>query len=139
MMKAVLIRMRQLSNHLQTCGRFILIDEDGDVVFQCVSLELPWNGNKRNTSCIPAGNYSVVKSKSKHFGADTFHVNSVPGRTGILIHPGNYTSNTEGCILLGEKFSDINNDEITDVTNSKNTIYQLKQLAENFELTILQI
>ena len=137
-MKAVLIRLRQLSNHLQTCGRFILLNDDGDVVFQCVSLELPWVGNRRNVSCIPAGNYSVTKSRSQHFGENTFHVNSVSGRSDILIHPGNFTSDIEGCILLGERFSDINNDTITDVTDSRKTINTVKKLADNFELTIIQ-
>lgn len=138
-MKAVLIRLRQLSNHLQTCGRFILLNEDGDVIFKCVSLELPWVGNRRNVSCIPAGNYSVTKARSPHFGENTFHVNSVPGRSDILIHPGNFTSDIEGCILLGERFSDINNDEITDVTNSRDTIKAVKKLADDLELTIIQI
>jgi hypothetical protein len=81
----------------------------------------------------------VTKVDSPKFGKGTFGVNSVPGRSNILVHTGNYTSDIEGCILLGERFSDINNDLITDVTNSRVTLNALKKLAENFELTIMQI
>ena len=31
-------------------------------------------------------------------------VSNVPGRSSILIHAGNWDHNTQGCILLGEKF-----------------------------------
>lgn len=138
-MKAVLVRLMQLSNHLQTCGRFLLINENGDVVYQAASLELPWNGNRRQVSCIPAGSYSVSKTDSPKFGPGTLSVNRVPGRSHILIHSGNYTRDIEGCILLGEKFADIDNDRITDVTNSRVAINALKKLADSFELTIISV
>lgn len=138
-MKAVLVRMKGLSNHLQTCGRFLLLNDNGDVVYQAAALELPWNGNRRNVSCIPAGSYLVSKTDSPKFGKGTFAVHQVKNRAGILIHPGNFTRDIEGCILLGEKFSDIDNDEITDVTASRVTVSRLKKLADNFELTIIQI
>jgi len=138
-MKAVLVRMRQLSNHLQTCGRFLLLGESGDVIFQAASLELPWNGNQRQVSCIPTGSYLVSKTNSPKFGAGTFSVNRVPGRSNILIHPGNFTREIEGCILLGDRFADIDNDRITDVTNSRAAINLLKKLADTFEMTIICI
>lgn len=138
-MKAVLIRMKALSNHLQTCGRFILLNDDGDVVDQAASLELPWKANLRNISCITEGNYSVTKVNSPKFGPGTFSVNNVKGRSHILFHAGNYTRDIEGCILLGERFTDIDSDGITDVTNSSDTIERLKGLVEDFELSIIQI
>lgn len=138
-MKAVLVRMKSLSSHLQTCGRFILLNANADVVFSCASLELPWVGNLPKVSCIPAGNYTVSKTNSPKFGAGTFAVNKVPGRSHILIHHGNYTREIEGCILLGEKLADIDNDNITDVTNSRATVDKLKLLTDSFELTIIQI
>jgi hypothetical protein len=138
-MKAVLVRMKQLSNHLQTCGRFLLMNEDGDVVYQAASLELPWKANLRNISCIPAGSYSVTKVNSPKFGAGTFSVNNVKGRSNILIHPGNFTRDIGGCILLGDKFADLDNDGITDVPASRVTVSRLKKLADDFELTIIQI
>lgn len=138
-MKAVLIRMKQLSNHLQTCGRFILLDDNGDVVYQAASLELPWKANMRNISCIPQGDYSVSKVNSPKFGPGTFSVNNVKGRSNILIHAGNFTRDIEGCILLGERFTDIDSDGITDVTNSRNMVNRLKSIAGHFELKIIQI
>jgi len=138
-MKAVLIRMKQLSNHLQTCGRFILMDDNGDVVDQAAALELPWKDNMRNISCITKGNYSVTKVNSPKFGPGTFAVHHVKGRSNILIHPGNFTRDIEGCILLGERFTDIDGDGVTDVTNSAKTINRLKKLADDFELTVIEI
>ncbi|MBW6464835.1 MAG: hypothetical protein K0B84_11735 [Firmicutes bacterium] len=117
----------------------MLIKENGDVVYQAASLELPWNGNRRQVSCIPAGSYTVSKVFSPKFGAGTFSVNSVPGRSKILIHQGNYTREIEGCILLGEKFADIDNDKITDVTSSQAAVKALKKLVDNFELEIICI
>ncbi|MBN2814976.1 MAG: hypothetical protein JXQ80_12915 [Bacteroidales bacterium] len=138
-MKAVLVRLRQLSNHLQTCGRLILLDTDGDVVFQCAVLELPWKNNLPDVSCIPTGCYHVKKTNSPKFGPGTFELMGVPGRKSIRIHPGNFTSQIEGCLLPGEAFKDINSDSITDVVNSKATVEKLKKLTDSFELTIIQI
>lgn len=138
-MKAVIVRMKSLSNHLQTCGRFILLNENASVIFSCASLELPWQGNLPNVSCIPAGNYLVSKKHSPKFGVGTFSVNNVPGRNHILIHAGNYTRDIEGCILLGQKFADIDNDKITDITDSRITVDKLRKMTDNFELTIIQI
>jgi len=138
-MKAILIRLQEFTNHLQTCGRFILLDENGDVVFSSVTLELPWRANMRNLSCIPAGDYTVSKVNSPKFGPGTFQVNNVKGRSHILFHAGNFTRDIEGCILLGERFLDIDSDGITDVTNSRVTVNRLQHLADNFELKIIQV
>jgi hypothetical protein len=115
------------------------MDDNGSVVFQCTSLELPWRNNLPDISCIPTGLYYVKKTNSPKFGSDTFEVMAVPGRKYIRIHPGNFTRQIEGCILLGERFADIDNDDITDVTNSRVTVDKLKKLADSFELTIIQV
>lgn len=138
-MKAVLVRIRQLSNDKQTCGRFILMNDNGDVVMHCASLELPWANNLPGVSCIPNGTYYATKTNSPKFGPGTFELMAVHGRGYIRIHPGNFTRDIEGCILLGERFSDIDNDEITDVVNSRATVDKLKKLADNFDLTIIRI
>lgn len=78
--------------------------------FACRSLELPSKDNRPNLSCIPAGEYECQWIVSRRFGP-SYWVKDVPGRSGILIHPGNLAGDTElglkthsyGCILLGEK------------------------------------
>lgn len=68
-----------------------------------VTLEDPWNQNRRNISCIPPGNYVCQRVNSPKFG-DTFEVTKVPGRSHILFHKGNTEEDTHGCILVGEEF-----------------------------------
>lgn len=71
-------------------------------VYICDTLELPWKDNQRNISCVPEGLYDINYNKSPKHG-DSVHVKEVPGRAGILIHAGNTTKDTEGCILVGTK------------------------------------
>ena len=66
-----------------------------------------WAFNQRNASCIPQGRYLCQRVLSPKFG-DTFEVTGVPGRSAILFHKGNTTLDTEGCILLGETFTQLN-------------------------------
>lgn len=66
----------------------------------CHTLELPWIDNRKNWSCIPPGVYRLTKASSPRF-AKCFYVHDVPGRSGILIHPGNTVADIQGCILPG--------------------------------------
>jgi len=76
----------------------------------CATLELPYKDNRRNISCIPIGAYTMNRCRvspqygrdSSRFG-DTFCIESVPNRSKILIHAGNTTKDTRGCILVGER------------------------------------
>lgn len=101
------------------------------------SLELPFVGNQRNISCIPLGAYKVCLSHSPKFG-ECYRLQDVPGRDGILIHKGNYTKNTQGCILVGESWIDLNNDGKLDVANTCEATEELKELmGEEFILYIV--
>ena len=78
--------------------------------FAC--LERPWLGNQRKQSCIPEGVYRLRKRVSAVVTRSTggeysvgWEVTDVPGRDWIMIHPGNYTIDTDGCILPGRGFS----------------------------------
>lgn len=64
------------------------------------TLELPWKDNRQEVSCIPAGVYECAPYSSEKY-PDVYEVLNVPGRTAILIHVGNWTRNTLGCILPG--------------------------------------
>jgi hypothetical protein len=117
---------REPSNEKQTQG-ILQIMESGQVVFECKTLELPWKGNQRNISCIPTGNYTVEKRFTQERG-NHFHLLNVPGRSSILIHSGNYYSHTLGCILVGEKFSDLNKDGFVDIVSSRITLGKMNDI-----------
>jgi hypothetical protein len=66
-----------------------------------VTAEDDWLDNARGRSCIPAGDYVLERTIYYRHGYETFEVVGVPGRSRILIHPGNTEEDTEGCILVG--------------------------------------
>lgn len=75
---------------------------DGQKV--CYTLELPWIGNQRSISCIPEGDYQVVKRESPRFKAH-FELLDVPSRSHILIHPANNAKrDLKGCIAPVTQF-----------------------------------
>jgi hypothetical protein len=54
-------------------------------------------------TCIPAGRYEVRITHSPKFDRDLPLLLDVPGFEGIRIHPGNYPTDTEGCLLPGRE------------------------------------
>ncbi|SOC79812.1 hypothetical protein SAMN06296241_1349 [Salinimicrobium sediminis] len=128
---------RMTDDTKQTIGRMFVLDEEDFSTHDCPVLELPWKENKRRVSCIPVGKYQVIKHRSRTFG-NCFWVLDVPGRSEILIHKGNYHSNTLGCILPGIDLSDINQDGYVDVTASGDQMKKLLDLLpKKFELEII--
>lgn len=54
-------------------------------------------------TAIPAGLYRVILTPSQRFHGKVLPLlEDVPGFSGIRIHPGNTSAETEGCILPGE-------------------------------------
>lgn len=128
--------LRTSDNGIQTEGVMYVI-KDERIVFECNTLELPWKDNKTRESCVPSGTYEVVKHNSPKFGL-CFWLQKVKNRSQILIHKGNYYTDILGCILVGDKFSDINKDGQIDVVNSGKTMEKLlKILPEKFNLEII--
>jgi hypothetical protein len=120
---------------MQTTGRMVVFDDD-KVVMQCCSLELPDNGNLKNVSCIPEGKYEVSKIYSPTKGK-CFLLNSVPNRSEIMIHKGNYKDDTRGCILVGSFFEDINDDGNLDVVESTKMMTKLLNILPDSFLIYL--
>lgn len=131
----VLIKRFQ-DDEKQTLGTLKVVDEHGKIVFDCFTLELADKDNQKQISCIPLGEYKVVKRNSKKYG-NHFWVQDVPNRSMILIHHGNYHTDILGCILVGTAHQDINKDGYRDVVNSKATMKKLVGvLPDDFQLVI---
>jgi len=103
--------------------------------FKCFTLELPFNHNQQNISCIPNGVYKAKKRTSTRNGL-VLELQDVPNRKYIQIHAGNYTSQISGCILVGDGIKYLNDDSIPDVTNSKKTLSELLKIVPD-EVEIL--
>ena len=61
-----------------------------------------------------------------------WYVDSVPGRSGIAIHTGNYGKDTEGCLLPGESYSYDKMTETYNVWNSKKKTKELFNFFDNY-------
>jgi hypothetical protein len=87
-----------------TIGKVFFMGE-----FICYTIELPWKHNKKGESCIPSGFYQIGPySSAAH--EDCFYLGNPDlgvgpsekfHRSYILIHPGNFTKDIEGCIAPG--------------------------------------
>ena len=101
-----------------------------------LTVEDPWRNNEPFVSCIPEGSYKCMRVESPKFG-DTFEVCDVEGRSHILFHRGNTHVNTQGCILVGERFESLNG--IPAVLGSRAGFAEFLEYLEGldeFDLTI---
>jgi len=105
-MRPTVLLVRHHGTDQGTLGRLIAPG------FACYTLELPDRGNRPNVSRIPEGLYDLdwIRPRRAFSGYhELYWVHDVPGRSGILIHPGNFAGDTAigyrtdsfGCILLG--------------------------------------
>lgn len=69
---------------------------DGKLI--CFTIELPWSDNEKRVSCVPEGEYFLKRRFSQKYGWH-LHLQNVPNRELILIHPANDAqSELQGCI-----------------------------------------
>lgn len=70
-------------------------------------------------SCIKPGTYSIDYHYSPKFRKYMLTLCGVKSRSGILIHSGNTSSDTTGCILVGER---MDNDSLS---SSRDALHRL--------------
>lgn len=117
------------------------------------TVERPWLLNRARESCVPEGIYTlrmrhspVVKRSSGGRYSEGWEVCDVPGRTFIMIHPGNNMYDVIGCIAVGTDLSWIQTSRspgpVWAVSNSQGAFDEVMEAldAENeWELHIRQI
>jgi|SRR5271163_3036004 len=122
--------VRQPSTANGTLGE--MFNPDGSRL--CFTMELPWDDNTPDQSCIPDGTYNCVPHNSPaHPG--TWQVENVPGRSEILIHTGNTEKDSLGCIIVGQTTGTLNG--LPAVLLSKAALTEMQQtVPSSFALTI---
>ena len=100
------------------------------------------DGNEKvyGKTAIPRGDYEVIISYSNRFKKELIEILNVPQFTGIRIHAGNSSRDTEGCIIVG---STNKQDDDNWVGNSK-TAYKdlhtkIKEAIDNGEQVTISI
>ncbi|HPT47919.1 MAG TPA: DUF5675 family protein [Candidatus Rifleibacterium sp.] len=133
-MRLVLNRLEKLPD--RTLGRLCVFDGLA-LVDTFATLELPFRNNEANKSSILSAFYTVEPRNSDKFGDHLLVLGTAP-RQLILIHYGNYPKDTEGCILIGAGFADINADGILEITDSRRAMRRLTKIVTGpAELIIL--
>jgi hypothetical protein len=128
----ILTLERHINSDKATLGK--IVDQEGNTI--CYTLENPWYGNMQDYSCIPEGEYTCERDTSGRFRY--WKINDVPSRQNIEFHPGNWSKDTRGCILLGDKW--IVMSDLLAVANSVKTCNALlDKLPETFTLRIVRV
>lgn len=105
------------------------------------TMENPWKDNERNVSCIPCGTYEVRPFSGAKYH-EVWQLLDVENRDYILIHAGNTTHDTQGCILPGKSTGSFSVDgEICKaVLHSKAALKELSaHVGHNFILKIEEV
>lgn len=102
-------------------------------------LERPWLNNEHNVSCIPESPkdkpYIVRKNPPKEGRPYTyFRFDHVEGRNNILIHRGNDTDDSAGCLLAVSRFT--NDAHPTGLYSTAKLAWLAANLPDVFELEI---
>lgn len=97
-MKPLLLKLiRETYTDNSTIGKLLI-----NGIHHCYTLEDAVREKKiKNVTAIPAGTYEVILNYSNRFKQIMPLLLNVPNFQGVRIHWGNYSTDTEGCILVG--------------------------------------
>lgn len=114
-----------------TIGKFYI-----DGIYHCYSLEDKVREGKKvnGQTAIPNGTYDVIVDVSTRFGKSLPHILNVPNFTGVRIHAGNTSKDTEGCILLGHTWA--GKDFIGNSKIAFNSFFEKLEKAKKATITI---
>jgi len=84
---------------------------------------------------VPAGKYTVLVTFSPKFDQPMPLISGIPGFSGVRIHCGNTSQDTEGCLLVGD-VQDCEHEYIAQSRIAFNRLYPLICAAEDSGETV---
>ena len=117
-----------------------------DDEFECYTVEdadrhLESGGVKINgETAIPKGRYPIDITFSNRFQKDLIYIDDVVGFTGVRIHSGNSSKDTEGCIIVGSTNSQDDDDWVGGSRVAYTKLHEKVQEAlDNKEMIFLEV
>lgn len=135
----IIIQRKKTIEDKATLGGLIVLNEDFETVFNCMTLERAYLDNNKNISAVPKGIYTAVWEYSPKFDTYLWELKEVPNRTEVKFHAANYWHEIQGCIALGEKFVDFDLDGIPEVTNSRRTMDKFHKSLKDYSNNAIEI
>jgi len=121
-------------------GAFGTLQVDEDSPPFAVTLEHTYWVNREWQPKIPAGVFHCFRGTHQlEHGPEftTFEVTGVAGHTGLLLHKGNLEEDSRGCILLGEKRGELENEPAVLASGEAfDKFMKLEEGVDRFELTV---
>jgi hypothetical protein len=85
-----------------TAGAFGVLLQERDPFAVTLERTYDWTGRLRLVK-IPPGHWPCRRTYYYRGGYDTYEI-KVPGHTRLLFHRGNVENDSEGCVLVGQRF-----------------------------------
>ena len=136
-LKRIARREKYTIGRLYVEGKYFCdtIEDKDRGLSQALPVTVNKNLKRRGVTAIPVGRYRVTlavqspkyKDRQQYAFCKGYvpRLLNVPAYEGVLIHIGNTSKDTEGCILVGE------NKVVGKVINSTNTFYRLYERLRN--------
>lgn len=125
---------RGMATGKETLGTMVCTNSTNTLALQ--TLELPDLHNMPNISCIPKGNYRVMKTFSLTHFRWMYEILNVPNRTGVRFDVANYYYQLNGCIAIGMNLIDINKDGQLDTSQSTEANVAFEKFFNNKEFIL---
>lgn len=129
------LKIVRLSKYGQQFGTFSAWYVNGN--YFCKGVELPWQDNRPEVSCIPPGKYIAELYESPKHGL-VYQLKDVPERTSIQIHSANFGTlrdtdqdgelegeQLQGCLAPGHEVCIFPGGQKWGVTKSRDTLARL--------------